>query len=296
MSKADKMTNTEWVVAGVLAVFLIVGAFGAAQVILSAFPTQMQMTAKPPGAGGDSDGEVVKLDQKFHPVSLYFWTLGTPRPIVGQLLLALAAGALGGFLHAIQSLAAFAGARRFRARWTIWYILRAPTGGLLGLLLFAGIRAGLVTADGDVVSPHGIFVVGSLSGLFAKRSLDKLREMFCSLIGDREAAAKPVEPDRLTDQAALATISSVDPKVVKSVAAQPGPIDLVFETSRDVDEVTHVRIDATDFPIKRTDPCKYKATLDDQQRGTLAQRLATVYLVGTPEKLPLTEPTPLRFE
>ena len=222
----------------------------------------------------------------FEAVSLFGFNMGTPRPAVGQLILALAAGAIGSIIHALQSLeqfpfsytgsstmrspssgekprrlkpaarntetgsalAAFIASRRFRLSWAIWYVSRIPIGALLGFVLFVSLRAGLVTADADVLSPHGIIAISALAGLFAKKALDKLRELFDTFF---RTSAAVQETDPIVAATELAMIGQIDPSPVPGIASQQGDVTLSFHTSRDMVEVTHVRLDKTDLRAER---------------------------------------------
>jgi hypothetical protein len=103
----------------------------------------------------------------------------------GLLLLALFAGVLGSFMHAAQSIGSYVGNRQLQSSWVLWYALRPMTGGILGLLFYFIIRAGLIpsstSATTEAVSPYGVVAFGALAGWFSKRATDKLAEVFETL-------------------------------------------------------------------------------------------------------------------
>lgn len=104
-------------------------------------------------------------------------------PDVRVLLLALLAGALGAAIHIFSSLSGFVGNRTFKVSWLMWYILRMPTGALLGLFLTLGLQGGLpveqVSFDG--ANPFQMCFLAGLAGLFSRNALDKLEDVFETL-------------------------------------------------------------------------------------------------------------------
>jgi len=112
----------------------------------------------------------------------------------GILILALLAGILGSFMHAAQSLAIYVGNRDLRTSWVLLYALRPWIGGVLGLLFYFVLRAGLIPAAAasstDAVSPYGVVAFGALAGWFSKRVTDKLAEMVDMLFRTQKDAYK----------------------------------------------------------------------------------------------------------
>ncbi len=207
------MTIREWFWAVVAAVYLLVASVVSLSVVLSSFPTSHHVLEPvtvnqdqhdDPGHGdavetygvGDAGlmnrPVVVDVAVEFQSVWILGWTLSKPRPAVGMLILALAAGTIGAVVHAFQSLATFVGSRRFLASWTLWYFVRPPIGALLGLLFYFVLRAGLVMNDSGSTSPYGVVAIAALGGLFSKKALDKLHEVFNVLFQTKE-------PSRETD-------------------------------------------------------------------------------------------------
>jgi len=119
------------------------------------------------------------------------------------LLLALAAGALGSYVHAIKSLADFLGNRAAKASWFYFYITRPFLGGGLALLFYAVVRGGFMTgspADAAAVSPFGVIAICGLVGMFADRATKKLGEVFGTLFATedtRHGKLSAAEPSRL---------------------------------------------------------------------------------------------------
>lgn len=134
------------------------------------------------------------------------------EPDQGLIVLALLAGALGAFMHAAQSFAAFVGNRELKLSWVWWYVLRPPIGSVLGLLLYFVARAGLLGGASDSVSPYGVVAIGGLGGWFSKQATNKLAEGFDTLF---RTANPPEQKDPLAKGANVPTISEVFPSTIE---------------------------------------------------------------------------------
>jgi hypothetical protein len=119
-----------------------------------------------------------------------------PRDL-NLLILTLALGALGAFLHAAKSFASFAGNRTLTASWTWWYVLQPFVGSTLALLFYLVIRGGLFAnaAGPSAINPYGIAAVSGLVGMFSKQATDKLSELFSTLF---QTGADAARKDKLT--------------------------------------------------------------------------------------------------
>jgi len=146
----------------------------------------------------------------------------------GLLLLALLAGVLGSFMHAAQSLAMYVGNGQLKTSWLLWYMLRPAIGGVLGLLFYFFLRAGLIPSAGnsytDAVSPYGVVAFGALAGWFSKRATDKLAEIFETLF----RTAKDQEYRDPLSKDGKPEIHSVDPAKISLAAVPAAGIKLVF--------------------------------------------------------------------
>lgn len=103
--------------------------------------------------------------------------------------LVIAAGAIGGLIHAATSFVTFAGNRELLESWVYWLYLRAPIGVLLALLVYLAIRAGVFGAFnvGFCADVYRIAFFAGLSGLFSKQVADKLSDLVDNLF----VASKP---------------------------------------------------------------------------------------------------------
>jgi hypothetical protein len=100
------------------------------------------------------------------------------------LLLAVFAGALGSFVHALKSFADFIGNRTLTASWFWWYITRPFLGAALAVIFYAVLRGGFMAgtpADAKAVNSFGVIAVGALVGMFADKASDKLADIFDTL-------------------------------------------------------------------------------------------------------------------
>ncbi len=143
-------TWTRILQASLILYLFIMGACGAAFVVAD-FPSQVNGDLTFPLALGSTDQ--------------------------GLLLLAIAAGVAGSFIHGAQSLSTYIGNVEFKTSWTAWYLVRPWIGGILGLSIYFAFRAGLV-AGASVVNPYGVVALGLLGGWFSKTTSDKLQEVF----------------------------------------------------------------------------------------------------------------------
>lgn len=102
-------------------------------------------------------------------------------PSPGWLLILMAAfcGALGASLHGLRSFAAYVGSRQFMSSWAMWYFALPFVGGILGPLIFLVFRGNLVGDAQSVDTADWLTVaaLAALSGLFADKALDKLKQI-----------------------------------------------------------------------------------------------------------------------
>jgi IPT/TIG domain len=112
----------------------------------------------------------------------------------------VAAGALGGTIHAIRSLGWYVGNRNLRQSWVLRYLLLPAVGALLAFVLYLLLRAGLVSGPGssDASSAFGFAAVSALVGLFSDQAVEKLKQVFETLL-------TPVPP--AADHGATETLS-----------------------------------------------------------------------------------------
>lgn len=106
-------------------------------------------------------------------------------PDARLLLLVIMAGALGSFIHGLQSLVDFAGNSELKSSWTWWYIARPFLGIAIALVFYAALRGGMLagtpTAVKDI-NPYGIFTIAALAGMFTDKATQKLAEIFDVLV------------------------------------------------------------------------------------------------------------------
>ena len=96
------------------------------------------------------------------------------------LVLVLITGALGSFVHIATSLADFVGNRQSARSWTLWYLMRAPIGAALAVVVYFVLRAGLLNVGNNAPGtpdPYSVATAAALTGIFAKQAIDKLNEL-----------------------------------------------------------------------------------------------------------------------
>jgi hypothetical protein len=124
-------------------------------------------------------GTAPALDRgKTATISYLGWTGTATQPMI-FIILTLAGGALGGTLHAIASLTAHVADGDFDQRWTMWYLTNPVVGAALAAAFLFVLQAGL----GGQAAPtagglYGIAAAATLSGLFSRQALRKLKDIF----------------------------------------------------------------------------------------------------------------------
>jgi hypothetical protein len=112
------------------------------------------------------------------------------------LLVTALAGALGGFLHSLRSLAWYVGNGDLRKRWLLFLGLLPLVGGLLATIVYLVLRGGLVSGQNatSVVDPYGVAALAALSGLFSSEAVEKLRDVFGTLLSRAASGADHTPP------------------------------------------------------------------------------------------------------
>jgi hypothetical protein len=111
-------------------------------------------------------------------------------------IIVAAAGALGGFIHCLRSLAKYVGNRQLRWSWAAFYILLPLIGALGGIVFYVVLRAGLFSPSTsiDQASPFGFAAVAALVGLFSEQAMEKLRQIAGNVFTDAEPQTDPLDP------------------------------------------------------------------------------------------------------
>ncbi len=109
------------------------------------------------------------------------------------LLIVAIVGAIGALIHSAWALGAFVGERQFDESWTLWYLAHPFVGAGLALLIYFGLRGGLLNSGTTVndLNLFGIATVSGLSGMFAKQAIGKLKELADNLFGKAQPKSKP---------------------------------------------------------------------------------------------------------
>lgn len=97
------------------------------------------------------------------------------------LLVAFLFGILGGATHGFASLMNFRGQRRLFKSWTLWYFGRPLLGGMMAVIFYVVVRAGLFSGAASsnyAVNVYGVAAFSALAGLFTDAATEKLGEVF----------------------------------------------------------------------------------------------------------------------
>ena len=109
-----------------------------------------------------------------------------------------AAGALGGLIHTLRSLCWYFGNRYLRWSWVPFYLLLPVVGASGATVFYLVFRAGLFTPSttGTAVNPFGFAAVASMVGLFSEQAMEKLRDVFGSLLAPAREGHDRVPQDQ----------------------------------------------------------------------------------------------------
>ncbi len=112
------------------------------------------------------------------------------------LLLALLAGALGGVLHSLRSIAWYVGERQLRWSWVLRYWCLPFVAAILALLFYLLIRGGLISAQGTTqdISPYGIAAIAGLVGLFSDQAAEMLKKVFTTVFAAEPKGSNNAPP------------------------------------------------------------------------------------------------------
>ena len=171
----------------------------------------------PAHAEGDVDLVVKNLDGTTSDIAKAAYTYSCPPALDSDLfLLVVFAGALGGALHGLRSLAWYVGLRSLVKSWTLMYVLLPFTGATIAVIFYAVIRAGLLPVQANKNTSVALIAIAVLVGLFSQQAAVKLKDIADAFL------AKPASgpPSETKPQGSLPLGSS---PVVKAGPAAPGP-------------------------------------------------------------------------
>lgn len=114
-------------------------------------------------------------------------------------------GGLGGFLHLASSMGTYVGSRQLLRSWIVYYILIPFQGAALAPLVYLLLRVGVLNPANPTDSGRpmeslnlmGIYAFAALTGLFSKRAIEMLADVFDTIFkktGAKDSLEKP-KPD-----------------------------------------------------------------------------------------------------
>ncbi|HKI02741.1 MAG TPA: IPT/TIG domain-containing protein [Thermoanaerobaculia bacterium] len=228
MPAAKLLKSTSWLgiaflLIGISLAYLLVALWPRTQVVVETTSIQSAAggaaTASPGAGGGTATKEKKAAWAAEATVMGYRFRLD---PDVRLLILVLLAGALGSYIHAVQSFASYVGNSSFKSSWTWWYILRMPMGAALALFIYFVVRGGLLAAGtagptgaANDLNIYGIMSFAGLAGLFSKQAADKLSEVFDTLFATKEDHKRE---DKLGENP-KPQVASIDPDTLPTGAA-----------------------------------------------------------------------------
>lgn len=125
---------------------------------------------------------------------------------VVMFVLVAAAGALGGLVHTVRSLTWYVGNRHLRWSWVGFYVTLPLVGASAATVFYLVFRAGLFSPSATTtqVNPFGFAAIAGMVGLFSEQAMEKLHEVFGSLL-----APAPHGTDRVPPADGVATTDGV---------------------------------------------------------------------------------------
>lgn len=113
------------------------------------------------------------------------------------IVLAMAAGGLGGWLAAMRSFIGFTGNRTFIPSWSMLYLMRPGFGAGLALVAHMAFRAGSIGPGSSASNPAIVVFYSALVGLFSDEALQKMHDIFCTIFGIQDKRS-----DKMTEKGA----------------------------------------------------------------------------------------------
>jgi hypothetical protein len=113
------------------------------------------------------------------------------------LILAMGAGIVGSFVQAATSYAKYHGCRKLTRSWIPWYLVRAPIGAALAVVLYLILRGGLVPSQSasDQISPLGVAGLAAMAGMFSNLAVERLEKIFIVAFGDDTTSPERLPSD-----------------------------------------------------------------------------------------------------
>lgn len=149
------------------------------------------------------------------------------------LVLIVCSGALGGLAHLFSSLGTYVGERRMLRSWLIYYYFRPIVGGILALFVYFVLRMGVLSPAGATVpqqiNVYGVLAFSTLSGLFSRRAIEKLAEIFNILFQKTE---------EVTSEATVQQLFGSDDPLAR-LSPQPVPSSETFRDEEQVESPPH---------------------------------------------------------
>src|SRR6266540_3307662 len=214
------VTGTLLALAAILVLYVMVAVWPAQPPPPVAAATTPATTAPPAGETTTATTIAVQTAPN-PPVHLFGGSFKFEREARLFLVVALA-GALGGLVYSLRSLAWYAGNRNLKYSWLLTYPLQPVVSAALATITYVVARGGLIVVttqtSSDVVNPFGFAAIGALVGLFSSQAAEWLKrifeQVFTAAMKGKDAAV----------EATLTQASDTELKVTVPKDAKAGPI------------------------------------------------------------------------
>ena len=177
--RAAGITGTLLALAAILVLYLLMAVWPAApSPAVAAAPTAPTTTGPD---GGTTATTIAVQTAPNPPVQLFGGSFTIEREARLFLVVALA-GALGGLVYSLRSLAWYTGNRNLKYSWMLTYPLQPVVGAALATITYVVARGGLIVvttqSSSDTVNPFGFAAIGGLVGLFSSQAAEWLKRIF----------------------------------------------------------------------------------------------------------------------
>lgn len=149
---------------------------------------------------------MVYRTRQSYSVPAYSWLRSIGFTMLPQVVYFLIfwAGALGGCIHGLTSLADYRGERRLFRSWVQWYLIKPILGGFVAFVFIFILQTGLLSgSDGakiDSTNIMGMCAIGILAGLATETATDRFRDIFKAAFGNNTVKSDSLKKNEPHEQ------------------------------------------------------------------------------------------------
>ena len=116
---------------------------------------------------------------------------------INYFLIVVLAGAIGGSLHSLRSIAFYVGERQLRWSWILYYACLPVVASTMAIVFYLVLRGGLISSQASSrnLSPYGVAAVAGMVGLFSDQAAEMLRKVFSNLFSTTPPSSDALKPE-----------------------------------------------------------------------------------------------------